>query len=240
MFQQEIDLLVEETKQIDPKTIIYLAGSYARGSPKRNSDIDLLIIHAEIEQLKKRLFELFKDNYPIFWNKLDIKLFTEKGLRKATQTEYFMIYCNITYGKCLVGTPLKLKLIPELIMQEINTWEAKLNEIDDYLEAQIDYEALAGLLFAIGKQLSFIETVLTGKRQSMKDIFQADTRMLGRSYEKRLTAKKQFQSSFSDEITLNPRVSKAGDFTRLKAVSTQLHSYISDLRRDFDLQWQYE
>ena len=237
VFQQEIDLLIEEARKIDPATIIYLAGSYARGSPQKNSDIDLLIIHAETDQLKKRLTELFKDNYPVFWNKLDIKLFTEKDLIKARQTDYFMLYCNVTYGKCLVGTPLNLKLIPELIRQEINTWEAKLNEIDDYIEAQLDYEALAGLLFAIGKQLSFIETVLTGKRQSMKNIFQADTKMLGRSYEKRLTGKKQFQSSFSDEITLNHRVSKAGDFTRLKAVSTQLHSYISNLRGYFDHQF---
>jgi predicted nucleotidyltransferase len=91
--------IVKNLKKYNPEKII-LFGSWAWGKPKKNSDVDLLIVKNTKKNPYKRVPEARKFLRSIDFP-FDILVFTPKEIEKRLRTKDFFISEIVSNGKVL-------------------------------------------------------------------------------------------------------------------------------------------
>ena len=229
-----LESIVKASTKLDPKTVIYLAGSYARDSATKRSDIDLLIIHNDKELLKNVLIKELKIQYPVWLKKLDVTILNHNELNLIYGNDYVMFLLNISYGKCLTDNPINIKFKPLLLRKELDRLRHQLIIVDELINKNQDYEMIAGFIFSIGKMLCFMETIINGTRQPLKNLFKENLRHLGKCYEQKISTK-GIKTTFSKEIKIYyQKKTKKEDFSRLFQTKTELREYLLQIEHSLD------
>ncbi|MFX0086041.1 MAG: nucleotidyltransferase domain-containing protein [Candidatus Hodarchaeota archaeon] len=214
------------------KTTVYLVGSYANNTASVQSDLDFLIISKKIlikrtiNHLSNKINEKFSHLIP----KIDIKVISWEEFHLKHSKNYLYLYSMITTGKLLLGDPVRIKLIPELLNQELNRIINQQEEVEEYIIRKFNFEYSGALLFDIGKSLHHLERTISPNRySSLKEIWGGDLVFLGTLYEK--VVSKGISSSLSLHLMIQKQ--RRGNFKRIIQANTRLRDYKNVVKNTF-------
>ncbi len=220
-----------------PSTSIYLVGSYSRGTSTPGSDIDVLVFITEDNQdeLKKLILEQTQTDATIPKNKIDCKILFKSAIYSGTPLEYLFILSALDGGIHLFGEPMKIKILPNLLLQLFDTFEERLLQIQLEIQQTQNFSINAFLLFSVTKSLYYLTRLI----QPVNDDISTPKTILGkyfftlaREYEK--LTNKGVQVGVS--MTVTKRGQRSGNFSLL----TQAYPLIWDyflLRKTHFMKW---
>lgn len=103
-YKKEIDKIVKQLQNKYKPEKIILFGSFARGKPKKDSDLDLFIVKKTRKNTLERILEvdkiLFNRNLP-----LDILVYTPRQIKERLTLGDFFVEDILNKGKILYEKP---------------------------------------------------------------------------------------------------------------------------------------
>ena len=214
------------------QTTVYLVGSYANNTASVHSDLDFLIISEKklVKHIINHLNNAINERFAYLIPKIDIKVISWDNFCLKLSKRYLYLYSMITTGKLLLGDPVRLKLIPSLLNQELNRIINQHEEVEEYIFRKFNFEYSGALLFVIGKSLHHLERIISPNRNfSLKEIWGRNLVFLGTLYEK--VVPKGISTSLS--MHLRTQKQRRGNFRRLVQANEQLKNYKNLVQNTF-------
>ena len=172
---------------------LYLVGSYSSGDVLISSDIDIIIIVRNDDAIRtvSKIFEEFRSQIEPM---LDIRVYTRDSFNKANNgLDHFSIWSNIQSGLLIIGSPIAVKLKPNLVKAGLLHWIDRIDESICHLEVHTQFEGTCFLLYSALVWFFFIDKHLIheykgkiSKVGALRNVFGDMQETISLNYEKTL------------------------------------------------------
>ena len=175
-----------------------------------------------------------KNGYTSPDTQFDVKILAHNELNSIKNSDYFMLYSMIKFGRLLEGKEIRIKYQPEKIHQEYIKQMDTLDRLTEDTKEKKDCQLLSTLIFGTGKTLRFIEKVMTGECKNLKEIFGRNLVLLGKEYEQVMKKQGFIKLSLSQKIKIKGKWKQKCNYERLNEAINQVREYGKGIEKLLD------